>query len=92
MGNRINAAVEEIIRKFVKNPKFEEEIRKLIGGSIDTSELDREYDGQGYNPNYGLSYLSYRILSHPGIKRRAGMFLPGYPLHIYGSTFIHLLS
>lgn len=29
--DRINAAVEEIIRKFVKNPKFEQEIRKLIG-------------------------------------------------------------
>ena len=43
--DRINAAVEEIIRKFVKNPKFEEEIRKQIGGSIDTSELEREYDG-----------------------------------------------
>jgi site-specific DNA recombinase len=48
MGNRINAAVEEIIRKFVKNPKFEEEIRKLIGGIIDTSELDREYDGLNF--------------------------------------------
>ena len=45
MGNRINAAVEEIIRKFVKNPKFEQEIRKQIGSSIDTSELDKEYDG-----------------------------------------------
>ena len=43
--DKINAAVEEIIRKFVNNPKFEEEIRKQIGGSIDTSELDREYDG-----------------------------------------------
>ena len=43
--DRINAAVEEIIRKFVKNPKFEKEIRKQIGSSIDTSELDREYDG-----------------------------------------------
>ena len=42
---RINAAVEEIIRKFVKNPKFEQEIRKQIGSSIDTTELDREYDG-----------------------------------------------
>ncbi|KDS37115.1 hypothetical protein M098_4133 [Phocaeicola vulgatus str. 3775 SR(B) 19] len=45
---------------------------------------NKKLSGQGYNPNYGLSYLSYRILSHPGIKRRAGMFLPGYPLHIYG--------
>ena len=43
--DRINAAVEEIIRKFVKNPKFEQEIRKKIGSSIDTSELEREYDG-----------------------------------------------
>lgn len=43
--DRINAAVEEIIRKFVKNPKFEQEIRKQIGSSIDTTELDREYDG-----------------------------------------------
>ena len=43
--DRINAAVEEIIRKFVKNPKFEQEIRKQIGSCIDTSELDREYDG-----------------------------------------------
>ena len=43
--DRINAAVEEIIRKFVKNPKFEKEICKQIGSSIDTSELDREYDG-----------------------------------------------
>ena len=43
--DRINAAVEEIIRKFVKSPKFEQEIRKQIGSSIDTSELDKEYDG-----------------------------------------------
>ena len=43
--DRINAAVEEIIRKFVKNPKFEQEIRKQIGSSIDTSELNKEYDG-----------------------------------------------
>ena len=43
--DRINAEVEKIIRKFVKNPKFEQEIRKKIGSSIDTSELDRKYDG-----------------------------------------------
>lgn len=42
--DRINAAVEKIIRKFVKNPKFEEEIRKQIGGSVNTTELDRLYD------------------------------------------------
>ena len=45
MRTGLNAAVEEIIRKFVKNPKFEQEIRKQIGSSIDTSKLDREYDG-----------------------------------------------
>ena len=43
--DRVNAAVEEIVRKFVKNPKFEQEIRKQIGSSINTSELAREYDG-----------------------------------------------
>ena len=43
--DRINAAVEGIIRKFVKNSKFAREIRKQIGSSMDTSELDREYDG-----------------------------------------------
>lgn len=43
--DKINAAVEEVIRKLVKNPKFESEIRKRIGNSIDTAELDREHDG-----------------------------------------------
>ena len=43
--DKINGAVEEVIRKLVKNPKFESEIRKRIGNSIDTAELDREHDG-----------------------------------------------
>lgn len=43
--DKINAAVEEVIRKLVKNPKFESEIRRRIGNSIDTAELDREHDG-----------------------------------------------
>lgn len=43
--DKINAAVEEVIRKLVRNPKFEEEIRKHIGNSIDTDELDREHTG-----------------------------------------------
>lgn len=43
--DKINAAVEEVIRKLVKNPKFESEIKKRIGNSIDTAELDREHDG-----------------------------------------------
>lgn len=43
--DKINSAVEEVIRKLVQNPKFESEIRKRIGNSIDTAELDREHDG-----------------------------------------------
>ena len=58
--DRINAAVEEIIRKFVKNPKFEQEIRKQIGSSIDTSELDRKYDG-----------LKDRLSQTTGAKKQA---------------------
>ena len=43
--DKINAAVEEVIRKLVNNPKFKTEIQKHIGNSIDTAELDREHDG-----------------------------------------------
>ena len=43
--DKINAAVEEVIRKLVNNPKFKEEIQKHIGSSIDTQELDREHTG-----------------------------------------------
>jgi site-specific DNA recombinase len=43
--DKINAAVEEVIRKLVNNPKFKAEIQKHIGNSIDTAELDREHDG-----------------------------------------------
>ena len=43
--DKINAAVEEVIRKLVNNPKFKEEIQKHIGQSIDTKELDREHTG-----------------------------------------------
>ncbi len=43
--DKINAAVEEVIRKLVNNPKFKTEIQKHIGQSIDTQELDREHTG-----------------------------------------------
>jgi site-specific DNA recombinase len=43
--DKINAAVEEVIRKLVNNPKFKTEIQKHIGNSIDTEELDREHTG-----------------------------------------------
>lgn len=43
--DKINAAVEEVIRKLVNNPNFKEEIKKHISSSIDTQELDREHTG-----------------------------------------------
>lgn len=43
--DKINAAVEEVIRKLVNNEKFKAEIQKHIGNSIDTEELDREHAG-----------------------------------------------
>lgn len=39
---QVNAAVEEVICKLVKNPKSEEQIRKKIGVS-----LDMQYAGNG---------------------------------------------
>ena len=38
----INGAVEEVIRKMVKNPKFEQAIKERIGEKIDTNELVQE--------------------------------------------------
>ena len=35
----VDAAVEEVIRKLVTNPKFEQAIRPKIGSRIDTEEL-----------------------------------------------------
>lgn len=43
--DKINAAVEEVIRKLVNNDKFKTEIGKHIGNSIDTAELDKEHMG-----------------------------------------------
>lgn len=41
---KVNAAVEEIIRKLVQNPKFSEAIRAKIGARIDTGELEAEME------------------------------------------------
>ncbi len=38
----VNSAVEEIIKKIVKNPKFEEAIKEKINTKIDTTELEEE--------------------------------------------------
>ena len=40
----INNAVEEVIRKLVKNPKFEEAILNKIGSRIDTEEIEKEIE------------------------------------------------
>ena len=42
---KINNAVEEVIRKLVKNPKFEEAILNKIASRIDTEELEKEIEG-----------------------------------------------
>lgn len=43
--DKINAAVEGVIRKLMNNLKFKTKIQKHIGNSIDTVDLDREHDG-----------------------------------------------
>ena len=40
----MNDAVEEVIRKLVRNPKFEEAILNKIGARIDTSEVEKEIE------------------------------------------------
>lgn len=41
---RVNKAVEEIIKKLVRNPKFENAMREKIGSRIDTGELEQELE------------------------------------------------
>ncbi|MBQ6163185.1 MAG: recombinase family protein [Clostridia bacterium] len=40
--DKLNAAVEEIIKKIVREPKFEEAIKAKINARIDTDEIDTE--------------------------------------------------
>ncbi len=41
---KVNAAVEEVVRKMVQNPKFENAIMEKINSKVDTKELDAELD------------------------------------------------
>lgn len=41
---RVDGAVEEVIRKLVRNPRFETAIRLKIGSRIDTEELNAELE------------------------------------------------
>ena len=43
--DKVNAAVEEVIRKLVQNPKFEKAIKDKIGSRIDTTEMEGEIEG-----------------------------------------------
>ena len=42
--DRINGAVEEVIKKLVNNSRFEAAIRARIDSQVDTTELDKELD------------------------------------------------
>ena len=42
--DKINNAVEEVIRKLVQNPKFEKAILNKIGSRIDTEEIEKEIE------------------------------------------------
>ena len=42
--DKVNDAVEEVIRKLVQNPKFEEAILSKIGARIETSEVEKEIE------------------------------------------------
>lgn len=41
---KVNAAVEEVVRKMVQNPKFEDAIMKKINSKVNTKELDAELE------------------------------------------------
>ena len=43
--DKVNDAVEEVIRKLVQNPKFEKAIKDKIGSRIDTTEMEVEIEG-----------------------------------------------
>ena len=42
---KVDDAVTEVIKKLVRNPKFEAAIREKIGSRIDTEELENELEG-----------------------------------------------
>ena len=58
---KLNAAVEEIIKKIVHEPKFEEAIKAKINARIDTDEIDTE-----------IASLQKRLRQLTGAKDRIG--------------------
>ena len=71
---KINNAVEEVIRKLVKNPKFEEAILNKIGSRIDTEEIEKEIEG-----------LEKQHRQLTGAKARLGQQMDLSLIHIYQS-------
>ena len=63
---RVNEAVEEVIKKLVRNPKFEAAIREKIGSRIDTEELENE-----------LESLRKRQRQLVGAKKKLGQQMDG---------------
>ena len=59
--DKVNAAVEEIIKKLVESPDFEQAIRKKIGSRIDTKELELE-----------LNELNKKLRQTNGAKDKLG--------------------
>ena len=55
----------EVIRKLVKNPKFEEAILNKIGSRIDTEEIEKEIEG-----------LEKQHRQLTGAKARLGQCIP----------------
>ena len=59
---KINNAVEEVIRKLVKNPKFEEAILNKIGSRIDTEEIEKEIERGDRGESFGEQwYQGYAV-------------------------------
>ena len=63
---KVNAAVEEVIRKLVQNPKFEQAIREKIGERINTDELETE-----------LENLNKKLRQLNGAKAKLGQQMDG---------------
>ena len=62
----VDNAVEEVIRKLVNNPKFEDAIRQKIGAQIDTKELEAE-----------LTQLHKQLRQLNGAKTKLGQQMDG---------------
>lgn len=77
----LNDAVEEVIRKLVQNPKFEEAILKKIGAGIDTSEVEKE----NYNGQFKKNYVKRLKNAAKYWNRNGGGHSFGFACNIYST-------